>query len=117
MTERSILFFSQKYKKLSKEQKLLLNSIHFPKTGCDLFSYNLVEKLKISKPCVVFKNKDVLFSTTEQFISDSYTQNQITTILEKKLLQYEQEQKELENSEVPVCNEKLKELKEKFSNS
>lgn len=114
MTQRSILFFSQKYKKLSKEQKLLLNSIHFPKTGCDLFSYNLIEKLRTSKPCVVFKNKDIIFSTIEKLTSSPHIQTQITTILESKLLQH---QKELDNLEDFTCNLKIKELKEKYSNS
>ncbi len=117
MTYRAIQPFAIKYKKLSKEQRLLLNSLEIPKTGCDIFSYNLCKKLTNSKPSVVFKNKDILIELTKTQITEQYTKLQLTNIMESKLFAYEQEQNPIIVSVDENCDKKLDSLKERFSDN
>ena len=88
LTHRMINTLIRHYKKLSPTEKILLNSISIPKTGCDFYLYNLQNKLKNSKPKIVFKYKDII-SLAISNIEDRFIQQQVKLDFNKKIKEYE----------------------------
>jgi hypothetical protein len=117
-TYRNIRYYLQKYKILNQNQKILINSIQIPKSGCDFYVFNLHTKIKQAKPSIIFKHKDIILFALENTVQDTFLQAQLLSITEQKLLKYEiNEDIKLNNSYESgseLNNNKIQFLKEKY---
>jgi hypothetical protein len=84
ISQNTMQFLMIHYRKLSKEEMILLNSIIIPISGCNFYLYNLEKRIHSLKSEVIFKNKEII-SLAIKNIEDEFNKQQILTIFNKKL--------------------------------